>query len=137
MKHKIKDIRKEKGLTQAQLAKLLGITPQGVSKIEASENVRIDTLQKVAAALDCNLFDLLGFDALEVGETLEITAENGAITGINRLTEKDRAAAQDQEQKDTAYINRLAVPALKLNDTGRDLLLNDAEKYAKIKELTE
>lgn len=65
MKHRIKEVRKDKGLTQAQLAKLLGMTPQGVSKIEASDNIRTDTLEKVAAALGCSIVDLIDKDAFD------------------------------------------------------------------------
>lgn len=59
MKHKIKEMRKLKGLTQAQLAELLEISPQGVSKIECSDNVTINTLEKVATALGCYVHELI------------------------------------------------------------------------------
>lgn len=49
---RIKVARAEMGLNQGELAELLGITPQGVTKLESGKiDVRIETLGRVAAAL--------------------------------------------------------------------------------------
>lgn len=55
----IRSIRNALGMTQSQLAKRVAITPQGVQKIEMSEEAytaRLETLQEIAHALDCRLF---------------------------------------------------------------------------------
>lgn len=61
MKHKIKEIRQEKGITQKDLAERLNITRQGVSSIENSDSVTLNTLEKVAKALGCYVHELLDF----------------------------------------------------------------------------
>jgi transcriptional regulator with XRE-family HTH domain len=48
---KIERIRELRGMKQDTLAAALGITQQAVSKMEASENLDDERLQKVAAAL--------------------------------------------------------------------------------------
>ncbi|MDM1450423.1 helix-turn-helix domain-containing protein [Myroides odoratimimus] len=53
---KIKAIRKEKGLTQTQLGKLVGVQKAQISKIENNtSNVKITTLLKVLNALEAKL----------------------------------------------------------------------------------
>lgn len=134
MRHRIKEVRKEKGLTQAQLAERLGVTPQGVSSIENSESVTLNTLKKVADALGCaNYIELLLPRHSEGKFTLYID-EHGTVV-LKEI--EDSNELEEQEAIDEAYINKLAVPALKLNNTGRELLFKDAKKYAAIKELTE
>ena len=61
MGNRIKDVRKSKGITQKELAEKLGVTPQAVSQFERSEPDRftIATLQNIAAALECQVDDLI------------------------------------------------------------------------------
>ena len=61
MKNRIKTIRKEKGITQKDLAEKMGVTPQAVSQFEKTDSDRftIATLQNIAAALDCQIEDLI------------------------------------------------------------------------------
>lgn len=46
-------------LTQAELARRLGVMPARVSAIERSARLRTDTVSKIAAALGCDLSALL------------------------------------------------------------------------------
>lgn len=49
---RIRVARVERGLNQSDLAELLGITPQGVTKLESGKiDVRVETLSRVAEAL--------------------------------------------------------------------------------------
>ena len=48
----IKTIRKSKHMTQKQLADKLGITYQAIQQIEKQDNININTLQKIASALN-------------------------------------------------------------------------------------
>lgn len=50
-------LRKQRGLTQKQLAEIMGTTQSVISRLEDTdyESERIDTLQKLAAALQCHL----------------------------------------------------------------------------------
>ena len=50
---KIKEIRKQKGLTQKQLGDLCGIADSNIRKYEnGKQNPKIETLQKIADALE-------------------------------------------------------------------------------------
>ncbi len=50
--HQLKELRKQKNLTQQQLADIVGINKAGISKIEkGTRNLTIDTIVRVANAL--------------------------------------------------------------------------------------
>jgi predicted DNA-binding mobile mystery protein A len=54
----VRAIRDALGMSGAQLARRMDITPQslnGLEQSEASETIRMETLRKAAAALDCQL----------------------------------------------------------------------------------
>ena len=56
---KIKEIRKQKGLTQKQLGDLCGIADSNIRKYEnGKQNPKIETLQKIADALEVPLAEL-------------------------------------------------------------------------------
>lgn len=57
---KIRKARQEKGLTQKELADLMGVTQGAIAQFEQSgDNIRSYTLKKIAKALDITLFDLM------------------------------------------------------------------------------
>lgn len=134
----IKEKRKDKKMTQAELARAVRVSQSTIGKYETGENSpSYEMLEKIANVLECGLIDLLGVDRLKKGELLEVKTVSGLIKEVNTLSGQDAEDTIKQIELDADYFKRLAVPALQLNDTGRDLLLSDAEKYAKIKELTE
>lgn len=56
---RIKQVRIKVGMTQAELAKRLGVTPQAISQYERGiKKPKIGTLRKIATALNCNVGDL-------------------------------------------------------------------------------
>ena len=61
MGNRIKEIRNSKGITQKELAALLGVTPQAVSQFEKAdaERFNLSTLQNIAGALECQVRDLV------------------------------------------------------------------------------
>lgn len=60
----IKKYRTEKNMTQKDLANILNVTPQAVSRWEAGEvEPSIDTLKQMATIFECSLDDLFGFDS--------------------------------------------------------------------------
>lgn len=61
---RIKEIMKEKGVTQAGLADALGITQASVSAA-INGDCRISTLQKIAKALNVNIQDLFDLPDIE------------------------------------------------------------------------
>lgn len=79
---KIKKLRKEKGLTQLQLAEKCGMYDSGIRRIENSgKTPTVTTLQKIADALEVSYIDLLAD-----------TPGREAI--LNRLREKGLTEAQ-------------------------------------------
>lgn len=69
---KIKSARKRKGLTQKQLAEIVGAATATINKIEADDtkdtsikNTSFNLAVKIATALDCDVFDLFGDETLK------------------------------------------------------------------------
>lgn len=59
----LKAIRIEKGLSQKQLADMVGISQPSYSNIEnGKRNPTVKTLKKIVKALNCNIEDLLEED---------------------------------------------------------------------------
>ena len=61
----IKRVRKEKGLTQKELAKKLNVSEPMISQYESKETLKLETLRKIAMALGVSTFDLLDSKELE------------------------------------------------------------------------
>ena len=60
---KIKEIRKQKGLTQKQLGDLCGMADSAIRRYEnGNANPKIETLKKIASALEVSLDSLLPFE---------------------------------------------------------------------------
>lgn len=73
----IKLFRKERGLTQKQLADMLGIAPNTVAQYELGiSQPKLEQLQKIAEALHVSIISFLpdGWDYLSQGNTPEDTA---------------------------------------------------------------
>lgn len=107
---KIVEIRKEKGISQKELAKRLGVSPVMVAHWEKGRrNPKLDTLAKIADALEVNLSRL--YDGVYLASdvsffepdpddpeaTLSFTADSRTITGkaLNVLTGLKEPAYQD------------------------------------------
>lgn len=60
MKTKLQSIRESKGLSQAELAKLAGVSQASICKYEKglAKNPRLNNCIKIATALDCSIFEL-------------------------------------------------------------------------------
>lgn len=60
---KLREKRNEKGFTQSQLSDLSGIKFQVVQQYETGyrniDGAKLDTLLKLAAALDCRIYEIL------------------------------------------------------------------------------
>ena len=64
---RIKKLRKEKGLTQEQLGKLLGVKKSAIAKYENNrvENLKKETIQKLSEIFEVPAFYFLGIDEPE------------------------------------------------------------------------
>lgn len=66
MENRIKQVRKEKGLTQQELADELSVTRQYISLLERGEaQATISVAMEIANKLDTCVYTLFGFDECE------------------------------------------------------------------------
>ena len=87
---KIGSARRLVGITQKDLADRLGVTKQAVSKLEQTENVDDERLEKVAIALGISVEGLKKFD---VGQVLyqtynfyeKVEAKDNGMVGTGRI----------------------------------------------------
>lgn len=95
----IRSIRNALGMTQAQLAERMSITPQGIQKIETSEEAytaRLETLQEVAHALDCRLSY-----TLVPNQPLQATVEKQTLKKARSIVENISHSMSLEDQKTT------------------------------------
>lgn len=70
---RIRELRKDKKLTQEQFAELIGIEPRNLIKIENSQTFpRVQTLEKILEVLDISPQVLFNFEHLEDVDKLRI-----------------------------------------------------------------
>lgn len=63
MENSIKEIRKRKGVTQVQLAKILGVSQGAIQMLETGQRgLDLNWMQKIAKALDVEPWELLPKD---------------------------------------------------------------------------
>lgn len=66
---RIKELRGGRGVSQEELAEVMGANPKYVSSVERGrENPTLDFLMKLAAALDAELVDLFNFSWVRLNE---------------------------------------------------------------------
>ncbi len=112
---KIAFLRKMKGLTQAELAEQLGVSPQAVSQWERSETMPdILTLPRIAEIFDENISAILGLEELNAEKAPEEIAE----------TEETQNRPDDETAEE--YYDRLA-EEVEANEEEYDRLAAEAE----------
>lgn len=57
--NKIKQIREQKGLSRYQVAKVSGVWYKNLIDIENGKDVTLSTLRKIAAAMNCEVSELV------------------------------------------------------------------------------
>lgn len=90
----IKKIRKNLKITQEDLAKAINLTADYISKLETGKrgNPSMDVLEKMASALNCSKFDLIGenniedYKELTIAKVLKETYLNSNKDDTNKLT---------------------------------------------------
>lgn len=80
---RIKELLKEQGKTQIDLAKELSVTPIGLNKI-INGNPTLDTLQKIATVLNVEVVDLFSHKTKEGNETI-YAYRDGSYVPIGEL----------------------------------------------------
>jgi predicted DNA-binding mobile mystery protein A len=101
----VKAIRESLGMTTAQLARRIGIAQSSVVTLEQSEalgRIRLDTLQRVASALDCRLvYALVPNQPLEslVQSRRRELAEH-QMAAVEQSMRLENQSVEDQEAKE-------------------------------------
>lgn len=123
----IKQARTAAGITQAELAKRLGVTPQAISQYERGiKNPKTETLKKIAAALGVPWYKLLSDNPNEQLDIIlsdqdrklerldKIRAERDKLlhemdveSSKERITSSDNAAALNAYRSIKEYLNLL------------------------------
>ena len=90
---KIKRVRKQRGLTQEQLAEIIDIAPRNLSKIEVGSCfVTAETLEKLLDALNVTTEELFANNHIKEPEEL-----------ISEIYAKLEAIKSDQQKLETVY----------------------------------
>lgn len=83
---KIERVRHLRGMTQAELGELLGVTKQAISKMEQTEKLNDERLEEVASALGVTVEGLKRYNEETVLYNTNNTYENcGAATSANTI----------------------------------------------------
>lgn len=101
----VRTLREALGMTQAQLAKRLRVTPQTIHAMETSENlgtISVNTLKKNGAALGCSVFvALIPHDPLE--EIVKKQAQKVARRLVEQIV---HTMALEKQQPHRDFIER-------------------------------
>lgn len=97
--NRIREIRKEKGITQKQLGNLCGIAESTIRRYELGLlNPKIETIQKIADALDVEIYEL--------DERIEKLKDNYTfISGMKDEIEKMKLSPETSSNEDR-FINQ-------------------------------
>lgn len=127
---KIKRIRTEKGITQKELAKKLGTSPQNLAQYETGKrNPKSATIMRIAQALECSPADLdtelskIEISVFEKDKALIINGQLTSGTSINELKKACKNSAFTMLTED----EKLIVYYNSLNDLGKDKLFEYME----------
>lgn len=94
---RLRKLRKERGLTQADLARQIGIQQSDLSRMEMGEyRVSLDKLFKILAVFDLDLADFFGDNAAKTEEQQPLSQTDMQILHMLReLSPQSRAEVQE------------------------------------------
>lgn len=128
---KIKTIRKKRGLTQRELARKLGTTPQNLAQYENNKrNPKYWTLRNIAEALQVNINELLpdsNHKELPDGEI--VMTRNASLEKMINISGYAFNVTEDTKELYTYYPDGI----LKLEDGVIDKLLEEIESFTDFK----
>ena len=82
LSEKITQIRLQKGLSQENMADMLGLSTTAYGDLERGRTeLSVSRLENIAKLLDVPLPELLGFDSVTLSETEWLRQENTRLTG--------------------------------------------------------
>ena len=121
----IKKIRTDKNITQKQLADRINVSAAAISQFEKSDSLRIDTLQKIAEALEVELSNLIAPYYSEILQRTQDKAKE-AINLISRSELSEECIINNSDRMNEVFDV--------LNDTGQEKAIEQVELLAKIPE---
>ena len=130
---KIKTARKQKGLSQEQLAELVGYKVGTISKYEQGYRIPdIGMLRKIADALECNLAELAGTTVEVTNE--EIRFEEAVVSyiawlrGVHIMLTTPNYEDDDRKEKTAIIVDIDGVP-LDIADKIDDIMQMSREHF--------
>ena len=130
---KIKTARKQKGLSQEQLAELVGYKVGTISKYEQGYRIPdIGMLRKIAGALECNLAELAGTTVEVINE--EIRFEEAVVSyiawlrGVHIMLTTPNYEDDDRKEKTAIIVDVDGVP-LDIADKIDDIMQMSREHF--------
>lgn len=139
----IRKKRIEKGLTQKDLADKLNVTQGQISQWEHSRTVRVTTLERIAAVLECDVAELISVATLI---DLELSDEDIARIQQAAKSENRRVPTSEELKKPQPVANdyseawsedELLESFFQLNDMGKHEAIKRVEELTLIKKYTE
>jgi len=116
---KLKELRKQKKLTQEQLSEILSLTPRQLTRIECGRSFpSVDTLARLCLILNIELTQLFDFSwdceltllsSSETGEYLYIKSVDGVIDTEKYLKNEIIDSASDLDFSSLAKINKKTI----------------------------
>ena len=90
LSEKIRLIRLQKGLSQENMADMLGLSTTGYGDLERGRTeLSVSRVENIAKLLDVPLPELLGFDGLTMSETEWLRQENTRLLSENRRMQNE------------------------------------------------
>lgn len=126
---KIKEVRKQKSLTQKELGKRAGISQQQIAQYENGKlKPKIETIDKIAVALGVDASDLLGYQT--------IVRNNHVYSGTPYAVEIFNKIADIADEKTDLLKQTINSSINLLNQKGQVMVAKYAEDLTKIPEYT-
>lgn len=126
--NRIKELRKDAGLTQKEFAKIIGITDASISKYENGEMIpKIDKLEKMSDIFGVTVEYITGESDLKISPKLRdlvLKANSGDQVAKEKLD--FQYVTRSEDEKYLLHLFRL------LNETGESEALKQIENLTKI-----
>lgn len=123
----INKIKKEKGLTNAQISKLSGVTLSTLDKITSGVNTnpKLDTLQAICKVLGCTLNDFVdAADGMQKAPSISDEAMKIAMD-YDAMDEHGRSVVSVVMNLETKRVKQESMRSMRLIARGGDLELNE------------
>ena len=106
---KMRKVRKEKGLSQQELGKILGVKQQTVAQYEKIPYTpKYDTVRKIAMALDCPINELVEDETIfQVNDVADSLIYGGVISRVSDNMAKLTIEAMNKVEEYTKDLTKI------------------------------